>query len=160
MADIPGRWPELRERERARLGDVTSELAFEADLVTGALQLETATLTAAFSGSAEYLARMFVSAGADHARRHAYLANDALPRLLAHGEAPARAAPAAAVSALSYVALMRCLSVPLPGTAAGVESRWLTIIAERPDLLNEPAIRTAALAAVAAGETGLVPKLV
>jgi len=157
---VPNNWRELRAAELARLDETLGELRFEADLVTKVLNRDVATLAAAFEGSPEYLARVFVVAGADRAAGAGYLAGEPLQRVVAHGDEPAEAAPASSVSVLSYMALMRCLGRKVPDQAAAVESRWLAIIAERPDLLNESDLRTAALAAVAASQADLVPQFV
>jgi hypothetical protein len=159
MSAIPSNWSQLRQAEKAKLDKSLGELKFEAELIPEILDREIPVLTRAFPGSAEYLARVFVIGGAELARSACYLADDALPRLLSHGDEPARRASAAAVGALSYVALMRCLDVKLPDAAKGVEARWLRVIAPKPDRLNDYNIRTAALAAVATGEVDLIPLL-
>src|SRR5687767_12588494 len=140
---VPNNWRELRAAELARLDETLGELRFEADLVAKVLNRDVATLAAAFEGSPDYLARVFVIAGAERAARTSYLGDAPLQRLVAHGDEAAEAAAASSVSVLSYMALMRCLGLKLPDQATSLESRWLAIIADHPDLLNESDIRTA-----------------
>lgn len=156
---IPANWPDLRESERARLDASLAELKFAANLAEKVLDRQVPILTRAFASSPDHLARILAIGGREMARASCVLAEKALPRLLSHGDEPARQAPASAVGALSYLMLMRCLDVPLPDTASDVEARWLRIIAPRPDLLNDYDVRSASLASAAVGEPELVPLL-
>jgi hypothetical protein len=160
MKPIPATWPELREAEQSLLEDHLDELRSEADSAAEVLDEEVPALTSAFNESADYLARVFITGGAEVARASCYLADRALPRLLDHGEAPAVRAPASAMSALSYLALMRCLGVSPPKEAADVDVRWLNAVAAKPERLGDAGRRTAALASVACGEVDLVPQFV
>lgn len=160
MTPIPETWSELREAELAKLQEYQQELGFEADAAADVLGGPVPALARAFNGSPDYLARILVTSGAQTARQFCYLADDALPRLLAHGDEPAVVAPASAMSALSYVALMRCLSVPLPEAASGLEARWLTVVSAKPERLGDAGRRTAGLAAAAIGEVDVVPSFV
>lgn len=158
MTGIPTNWTQLRAAEEARLDKTLSDLEAQAKLVSKVLDRGVPTLARAMRVSSELLARLLVIGGADRARSACFLADGALPRLLDRGDEPATAAPSSAVAVLSYAGIMRCVGVNLPANGADVESRWLRVVAQRPDLLNEPDLRTAALAAVAVGEPELVPE--
>jgi hypothetical protein len=158
MSTVPNNWSQLRVAERARLDDTLRELDVGAGLVSRVLDRKVPVLARAFQGSVDHLARAFVIGGRDVARDAVHLSKDALPRVLAHGDEPPHAAPASSIHVLSYVALLRCLDLAVPDTARDLESRWLTIVAARPDLVDESGVRTAALACVAAGQIDLTPR--
>jgi hypothetical protein len=159
MGGVPRNWTQLREAVNARLEEDLRELKDEARRAALVLDRETPTLTAAFEGSPEYLARVFAVGGPNLARGACHLAAEALPRLLTHRDEPPGVAPTSAVSVLSYITMLRCLDVPLPPAAAGLEARWLPVIVSKPDQLTAYDARTAALAAVATGQVELVPAL-
>jgi hypothetical protein len=156
MTAVPSNWSQLRAAHKDQLDKILARLRFEAELAEGVVDRELPILTGAFSGSAEYLAEVFVIDGADRARTANNLPRETLPALLGHGDEPVKEATAAAIGTLSYIALLRCLSVALPTTANGVEARWLRVAARQRRDLNDADIRTAALAAVAVGEVDLV----
>lgn len=157
MPAIPTDWPALRKAAASHIDEDVRDLEREASLATRVLEREVPTLTRAFNGSPDPLARVLAIEGAERARELCFLADKALPRLLAYGNEPPERAPASAVSVLSYVAILRCLDVALPEEAEPVQPEWLRIIAERPDLLDDDSLRTAGLAAVAVGKPDLVP---
>lgn len=156
---MSGDWTRLREAARARLDDDLRALEFEARAARRVLEREVPTLTSAFNSAPEILARVLATSGAERARDLFHLADEALPRVLAFGDEPPARAPGGAVEVVNYLALMRSVGREPPQSAAGLEARWLRLLAPRPDLLNDFDVRTAALAAVAVGEHELVPGL-
>jgi hypothetical protein len=152
-------WTELRAQANARLDTDLARLKAEGEGVMEVIDRAASTLTAAIDGSPEYLARVFAVGGTARARGACYLADEALPRLLAYGDEPPEVAPTSAVGVLSYVALLRCLEVALPPAAEGLESRWLPLIAAQPEVLTDFHRRHAAFAAVANGLVDLVPTI-
>lgn len=157
MPAMPTDWPALRKAAAAHIDDDVRDLERDAARAARVLEREVPTLTRAFNGSPDPLARVLVIEGAEPARKLCFLADAALPRLLAYGNEPPERAPASAVSVLSYIAILRCLNVSLPDEAERIQPEWLRVIADRPDLLDDNSLRTAGFAAVAVGESDLVP---
>lgn len=160
MAKIPENWTDLRAAARGRAADDAHVLGRDGAAASKLLDRPAPVLARVFGSAPDPLARLLATAGAGAARPHLYLLDQALPRLLGHGDAPAESAPMAALHVVSYVGLARCLDAAVPGAAEGLEARWLRILARKPELLDETGRHTAALAAVAVGETDVVPSLV
>lgn len=163
MSPIPANWTQLRAAMLARRDDDIRELARNARNVARVLARPVPVLAGLFVAPTEVLAGVLAISGADAARDHFHLLDQALPGLLAHGDQVAISAPASAMAVISYVALARCAGVPgvagVGDAAHDLAARWLPILARHGAQRYEATRRTAALAAVAAGCEDLVPAL-
>ncbi len=159
MNSIPSTWTQLRAAAQAALDEDRHELERNARNARRLLDRPASVLAGLFGSPVDALARILPTSGDLIAREHVLVPAELLPRLLRHGDETAERAPASALSVISYVTLARCLDVSLPAEVAGLEARWLPLIARRPELRHEHTRRTAALAAVAVGVTELVPVL-
>lgn len=159
MNPIPTDWTQLCAAMLARREDDVGELERNARNAARVLDRPPSVLAGLFVAPIEVLAGMLAISGADAVRERFYLLDQALPRLLDHGDQVVISAPASAVAVVSYVTLARCAGL-LPHERAHVPAtRWLSTLAQHGAARYESTRRTLALAAVAAGREDLVPAL-